>query len=84
MLLPDGSSQEKFGSVFSQELGLHQPYRSLDRFDRLRCVLAALHVDLQPFWTSKTLLVCWLGVIFSINILFGDSTGESKAIQGSI
>ena len=84
MLLPDGSFREKFGSVFSQERALHLPYRSLDRFGRLRCILAVLQVDLQPLWASKALLVCWLGVIFNVNILFGDSAGESEAIQDSI
>ena len=84
MLLPDGSFWEKFGSVFSQERALHRPYRSLDRFGRLRCILAVLQVDLQPLWASKALLVCWLGVIFNVNILFGDSAGESEAIQDSI
>jgi len=84
MLLPDGSFWEKFGSVFSQERALHRPYRSLDRFGRLRCILAVLQVDLQHLWASKALLVCWLGVIFNVNILFGDSAGESEAIQDSI
>ena len=83
MLLPDGSFLEKFGSFSSQERALHRPYRSLDRFGRLRCVLAALQVDLQPLWASKALLVCWLGVIFNVNVLFGDSVGESEANQES-
>ena len=52
MLLLDRSSRKKFESVFGQERALHQLYRSLDRFNRLRCVLATLQV-VQPLWTSK-------------------------------
>jgi hypothetical protein len=78
------SSDPRRGSIFSQECALHWPYGSLDRFGRLRCVLASLQVDLQPLWASKAPLVCWLGVIFNINILFGDSARESEAIQEQI
>ena len=84
MLLLDGFFHKKFRSVFSQEQALHRPYRSLDRFGQLRCILAVLQVDLQPLWASKALLVCWLRVIFNVNKLFGDSAGESEAIQNSI
>ena len=49
MLLPDGSSREKFGSFFSRERALHRFYRSLDRFDRLRRVLATLQVVCNLF-----------------------------------
>jgi hypothetical protein len=67
LLLPDGSSKEKFGSFFSQERALHRPYQSLDRFGWLRCILTALQVVCNLFRCSRPLLVCWLGVIFNVN-----------------
>jgi len=80
VLLPDWSSREKFRSFSGQEHALHWSHRSLDRFNRLRRVLAVLQVVCNLFG-HQGLLVCWLGVIFNVNILFVDSAGESEATQ---
>ena len=56
MLLPDRSSRERFGSFSGQEQALHRSHRSLDWFDRLRRILAALQVVCnlfgrpRPYW----------------------------------
>ena len=81
MLLPDGSSQEKFGSFSGREQALHRSHRSLDRFGQLHNILAALQVDLQPLWASKALLVCWLEVIFNVNILLATPLRTAKRIK---
>jgi len=57
VLLPNGSSLEKFGSFSSREQTLHWSYRSLDQFDRLRRVLAALQVVCNLLGVQRP-LVC--------------------------
>ena len=44
MLLPDGSYREKFEIFSGQERAQYRPNQSLDRFHRLRGVLAMLQV----------------------------------------
>ena len=48
MFLPDRSSQDKFGSLSSEERVQHWPNRSLDRFSRSRFVLGEMRVDCNP------------------------------------
>ena len=70
MLLPDGSSREKFGSFSGQEQALHRSHRSLDWFYRLRRVLAALQVVCNLFGRPWP---CWCVGLGS----FSTSTGGS-------
>jgi hypothetical protein len=76
VLLHDGSFREWLGSRFGRERALHRPYRSLDRLGRLRFVSCCIASLVRPLGRLRPSLVCWLGAIFSVNILFGDSAGE--------
>jgi hypothetical protein len=78
VLLPDGSFREWFRSRFDRERALHQPYRSLDQLGRLRFISYYVAGLVRPLGLPRPSLVCWLGVIFSVNILFDNFAGNAR------
>ena len=81
MLLPDGSSREKFGSFSSQEQALHRSHRSLDWFDRLRCVLAALQVVCNLFGRPRPYWCVGLGSSSMSTYFLVTPLGKAKRIK---